>query len=91
MRKVVNKIERLTFIIYEIACILTKKDSLPTLNAELGVYSIEFALLVFTCFKLFGQKPIFFWISLIIVIIFNYYFMYIKKVKRQVRAKLKIR
>jgi hypothetical protein len=90
MRKIVNKLESFTFIIYEIACILTKKDSLPTLNAELGLYSLEFALLVFTCFNLFGQKALFFWISLIIVFIFNYYFMYIKKVKKQVRKKLKI-
>ncbi len=90
MQKIVNKLESFTFIIYEIACILTKRDSLPTLNAELGLYSMEFALLFFASFNFCSWKAFCFWGSLIVVFLFNYYFMYIKKLKKQVRKKLKI-
>lgn len=82
--------ESLVSGLYEFVCRITRNDSLPTVNAEMTLYALEFVVLFGVLFYVFGVGALCFWLSLAIVLVFNGYFMYYKGLKRKVRKKLKI-
>ena len=88
MWKMVEKFEFLTYKFYKFFCIITRKGSLPTINAEIAMYSIEFIFIFNLLYIL--KIDFYFWMSLIIIICFNFYFMYFKRIKEKVRKELKI-
>jgi hypothetical protein len=63
--------ESLVSGLYEFVCRITRNDSLPTVNAEMTLYALEFVVLFGVLFYVFGVGALCFWLSLAIVLVFN--------------------